>query len=581
MKSLKFTNHNLIALIIFLLALGLRLANLGRLSLSDHEAGLALQAVSLASGENASQLSQPGYISLTSLLFFLFGAGDFLARLVPAVSGSLMTLVPQFFRRQLGGQSSLLLALFLAVDPGLLAFSRTADGTTLALTFSLLAVGFLLNGCRVLGGVGAGLALLGGPLLWPGILSGGVAAWISRKGFTGNTPTTVSGEQATGSTSTRQNLFACGWGYFWLALALTAGIIATQFFLHPQGLNAIANSLVEYLQSWGGGIETPAIQSLLLFFVYEPFFLVLALIRGVKAWFSHNLLDQFFIRWMALAALLSILNPGQSFSTSAWVLIPMLALAARQVEGVLRGKFAFTPQAGAQGFVTFAMVVFLILTVLNIFNGFNTPEDSRLRILAAAGSFIILLLVTYLLGSGWGWETTAVGLKTAVIGLLALSVLSAGWHAAGLGRQPEREMWRIGSTVISNDLLTTTVADISESNTGRRDALDIAIAGLDSPALSWALRDFRNTSTIRDVVSQDTTSVILTPADKLPPLGDHYRGQKIVWDSRPAWDLMNPAEWPTWLFLRRAPPDSTSIMIWVRSDLFPGAAYAEMPADEF
>jgi hypothetical protein len=581
MKSLKFSNQNLIALIIFLLALGLRLANLGRLPLSDNEAGLALQALSLANGDNASLLSQPGYISLTSLLFFLFGASDFLARLVPAVSGSLMTLVPQLFRRQMGGRASLLLALFLAVDPGLLAFSRTADGTTLSLTFSLLAVGFLLNGFRVLGGVCAGLTLLGGPLLWPGILSGGVAAWISRAAFAGNATTTSSREQTPGSTSTPQKPFAGRWGYFWLALALTAGIIATRFFLNPRGLNAIANSLVEYLQSWGGGVKIPAIQSLLLFIVYEPFFLVLALIGGVKAWLSHDLLDQFFIRWMALAVLLSILNPGQTFSTSACVLAPMLALAARQVDSMLRGKFAFTPQAGAQAFVTFALVVFLIMTVLSIFNGFNSPEDSRLRIIAAAGSFAILLLTTYLLGSGWGWASTAAGLRTAVMGLLALSVFSAGWNAAGLGRHPDREMWRIGRTVISKDLLTTTVADISEYNTGRRDTLDITIAGLDSPALSWALRDFRNTSTIRDVVSEDTSSIILTPADKLPPLGDRYRGQKIIWDSQPAWNLMNPQEWPAWLFFRRAPLDSTSIMIWVRSDLFPGAVFTEMPADEF
>jgi hypothetical protein len=579
MKSTKFSNENLLAMIIFLAALVYRLIELGRVPLSDHEAALALPALSLANGAGASLLSQPGYISPTSLLFFLFGASDFLARLIPAVSGSLLALSPILFRKHLGTRTSLVLSVLLAVDPGLLAFSRTADGTTMVLAFSLLAAGLIFNRRMIMGGVCAGLALLGGPLLWPGVITCSLAGWLSRSAFAGEYPV-VSVEKAQDENgSSFQKKFLINWKGFSLVLVLTSIIIATQFFLHPQGLNAIANSLVDYFKSWGSGFTAPAIQSLLLFFLYEPFFLLLALFRGIKAWFAGNEFDKFLMRWMLLAIIVSFVNPGQSFASSAWVLIPMLALAARQIDALLAKKLDFTPQAGAQAFVTFALIVFIIMTLVGLSNGLASIEDTRLQIIAVAGSFAILGLTTYLLGSGWGWGTTAAGIRIAFFGLLALSVFSAGWHAAGLGSQPDRELWRIGRTVISGDLLKTTLGDISEYNTGRRDTIDVTVAGMDSTALDWALRDFENVTHVTDVVSAEQASILLMPAEKLPPLGDRYRGQKIVWDSRPAWEIMNPEEWPAWLFFRKANPDSTSIIIWTRVDLFPGSKLPEIPAD--
>ncbi|MHC1784482.1 MAG: hypothetical protein AB9891_17300 [Anaerolineaceae bacterium] len=579
MKTIKFSNENLSALIIFLAALGFRLIDLGRVPLSDHEARLALTALSLAKGTGASMLSQPGYISLTSLLFFLFGSSDFLARLIPVVSGSLLALSTIFYRKQLGTRTSLVLAVLFAIDPGLLALSRTADGTTMVLVLTLMAAGMLFNGRMILGGVCAGLALLGGPLLWPGAITGGLAVWLSRGAFTGDGQVVSTDQEQDENKSYFQKLFSGNWTGFWLALGLTAGIVATQFILHPQGLNAIANGLVDYFKSWSSGFTAPTIQSLLLFFLYEPFFLLLAFFRGIKAWFTGNEFDKFLMCWMLLAILVSFINPGQVFSSAAWVLIPMLALSARQIDGIFAKKLDLTPQAGAQAFVTFALTIFIVFTLVGLSNGLSSPEDTRLQIIAVAGSFAILALTTYLLGSGWGWGNTAAGIRIAVFGLLALSVFSAGWHAAGLGRQPDREMWRIGRTVISGDLLKTTLGDISEYNTGRRDTLDVTVAGMESAALDWELRDFKKVTFITYVVSDEKASILLTPAEKLPPLGERYRGQKIVWTSQPAWEIMNPEEWPAWLFFRKATLDTSSIIIWVRSDLFPGSASGDIPVN--
>ena len=67
----KIRNEHLLYLLAFLLALGLRLANLGKAPLSDFEAGWALQSLALARGETVTLGALPGYIFPTTLLFFL------------------------------------------------------------------------------------------------------------------------------------------------------------------------------------------------------------------------------------------------------------------------------------------------------------------------------------------------------------------------------------------------------------------------------------------------------------------------------------------------------------------------------
>ena len=70
----------------FILAAALRFIQLGALPLSDSEAEWALQALKVSQGMRPTLGPQPIYILPTSALFFLFGASNFLARFVPAVT---------------------------------------------------------------------------------------------------------------------------------------------------------------------------------------------------------------------------------------------------------------------------------------------------------------------------------------------------------------------------------------------------------------------------------------------------------------------------------------------------------------
>jgi hypothetical protein len=57
---------------------------LDSISFTQSELVLVNQALQISQRVNASTSNVPAYTGMTGLLFFLFGAGDILARLMPA-----------------------------------------------------------------------------------------------------------------------------------------------------------------------------------------------------------------------------------------------------------------------------------------------------------------------------------------------------------------------------------------------------------------------------------------------------------------------------------------------------------------
>src|SRR5512138_2192460 len=184
----------------FLIALGFRLILLGASPLTDSEATLALQALHIAQGKAPLLDAQPGYILFTSILFAVINSTNFMARLLPALAGSALVFAPYFFREKIKPEPALILAFLFAIDPGLVALSRQANGTILAVTFLLFAWGMWLNRRLVPAGVFAGLALLSGTSLWAGLLVLGLTG-LFLQGM--QTKSTASDEAKTTDQSSR------------------------------------------------------------------------------------------------------------------------------------------------------------------------------------------------------------------------------------------------------------------------------------------------------------------------------------------------------------------------------------------
>ena len=73
----------------------------------------------------------------TALSFFLFGVGDYTARIPLAVFGSALVALPWFLRNRLGTAGALLLSAGIAFSPTLLYFSRFAHPDSYMALFTL------------------------------------------------------------------------------------------------------------------------------------------------------------------------------------------------------------------------------------------------------------------------------------------------------------------------------------------------------------------------------------------------------------------------------------------------------------
>jgi len=73
----QFLMETIIYSVIILIGVGLRFALLGHHPLNDGEASLALQALALSRGEETVLSGEPGFLSLTTVSFFIFPIQNF------------------------------------------------------------------------------------------------------------------------------------------------------------------------------------------------------------------------------------------------------------------------------------------------------------------------------------------------------------------------------------------------------------------------------------------------------------------------------------------------------------------------
>lgn len=127
--------------------------------------------------------NSPLLYALHSLLFWIGADGDVAARWAPALFGTLLVLLPWYLRPYFGRTWALTVALLLAIDPWLTAYSRLADGLILSIFFgmltlvSILRLGLPVDGSHeaaesarqrwlYLSAVSAGLLLVSGVGAW-------------------------------------------------------------------------------------------------------------------------------------------------------------------------------------------------------------------------------------------------------------------------------------------------------------------------------------------------------------------------------------------------------------------------------
>ena len=111
---------------------------------------------------------------------------------------------------------------------------------------------------------------------------------------------------------------------------------------------------------------------------------------------------------------------------------------------------------------------------------------------------------------------------------------------------------------------------------GNDNMAPVVIAGLDSPALEWALREHQ----VQVVESLDVSSapyLVVTPLQNDPALSSTYRGQDFTWRKTFLWNETLPQDWIRWVTLREIPQTGESIILWARDDLFLNSSNQNSP----
>lgn len=559
MQKRQFTYENLLYILAFALALAVRLLNLGKHPLSDFEAGWALQAWDLGLGQLAVPGPQPGYLSLTSIFFAVFGSNDAMARLWPAIAGSLMVLSPLAFGEKLGRKAALILAFALALDPGLVALSRQAGSPIVAISFIVLTIGLAYQRKPAWSGICFGLALLGGPAVWLGLLGLGIAWLLSRlAGVSLETRIPESGEPPQPPVE-----FIRKWMLFTVGTIL---IVSTRFFTYPAGIGAWAESLGEFLRAWVQPSAVPALRLLVATVAYQPLMIIFAIVAVFLTWKRDRAFTMGLGLWGLVTLGLAMAYPGRQVGDVAWMLVPLWILAAKALadcfDNWIKNPIALA-QAGA-------IVVLLALTWITLSGlRFALEESRNLRLLIILGIVALAGLSTAFVGLGWSWKIARAGAVLGIVASFSIYGISTMMSATQIRPNSPAELWSPTPGTGQAQLLVDSLRDLSLFYAGEESSLEMTSL-IDSTSLRWALKDFSAVSYATALGDGILPPVVIAdPGSENLPWSATYRGQDFPWELHPGWDGVLPVNWVDWLVLRKVPLQKDMIILWARSDLFP------------
>ena len=591
-RANKITWNVASALFVVAFACGLfvRVLALDGVPLSGDEAAQVLWSWNWLHGSASSFVGSPLLFSLNVVVFALFGASDLTARIVPALIGSGVILLPVLLREQLGRVGALVAAFVLAFSPSLVFFSRQADGAMLASTFGLAALTFAWRYLNLraqrdanFAAVFAALALLSSPEVWTIALALILFTLMIRAGWVTHLAPKNSG--------------------FDFQVARQSGIIfvatfvgfATFLLLHRAGIGDAFSLLGTWLDGWmpGGSLFDP-FRALV---VYEPialFFGVAAIVDLSFAWRTQSqerpLLFAFGV-WALVAFFLLAFSGDKNPARVVVAVVPFILLASyyigtwteRLIESIRFSPAAMElllTQEAPVLFLASAITGFLYLLIAEFaMRGGLSATDTLSALMGrapnpdAGGTFVALIIFIGILSVTFVTLAT-VGVERAKnVAVFFLLVVLSVWtirqvafvnfagaphgtaHFFGLNPQ---ELLITRATSPSVRDLADDVRDVSRWRANHVYSLVLAIDASLSPVVRWELRDFPYARIMPSPAPLDHQALIL-PVDAPAPGADWIAQSYRVGTVRVP--QSNFLRW--FLFRDLGAVESVNVVLWI------------------
>lgn len=550
--------------VLLVVAFAMRFTQLGSLRpLSPLEAAPAwaawLDAMGLHS-EGLAAATSPLLYTVQRFLFWLTAGGsDAVARLFPALVGSLLVLAPWALRRQLGRGGALALSLLLAIDPWHVVFSRLGDGAILSAASGLLLWIALLNwrhlsiGQLRAAAAVAALLLLSGPLAWlflPTLLATALLFPPTR-------------------TLDRRD-----WIGLFTAFAAVLLLVGTGWLVHWQGLGMVSRSLTQAFSYLTAESPYPRHWPLLRLLVDQP--LLVAFGGGGLAllWWkartpaSDRRWVWLLTDWIVYDLVLLLLLPGRHPALLLLLQLPLALAAATAISHLVR--FALTATNWQDGALIAITTVALLVTSYFLTAGYLMPGNFDARVLL----FYAILPVLLAFFVWWsGWRTTVQVTGLVALGLLLAATLSSSWML-NLRSELQRGNDLFAVTTQANvHLLADDVAKLNAIRLGDPGAgrLLVAVGGEVRPVLGWYLRfvkDLRFVESLDPALFGDGTLAITPPGEtpslpvaavgsRYPISGRWLPGGFENWGARLRWVLYRES---------RELPVQESVVLWVQEE---------------
>ncbi len=507
-------------IVMLALAALLRLAALNHVPLAPDEAASALASLDAARGAGwVSTAESPLLLVGNGWLFLLFGGGDGLARLIPALTGVALVGLPFLWRKRLGDVGALVAAGLLLLSPTALFAARRLESTCLGVGGALLLLTALMAGAHDdrltrltpwLIGIGLTLGLTGGPSFYDVLLSG-LVAWVFYRWISGapvRSPLRTWGRPALGGL-VGALLVSIGLGWRW------------------NGWSGIAEGLAAWLTSWrvaGGGLS-----AVWLLFLYEPVTLFLALMGLVWAVKKAAPLALALALWGAWGLLVVGLRPGATPLAVLAAVAPLTLLAGYGVQQTLSGiPAALFPWIGGHGLVSFVFLVPAGLALAAYANesavGFIgvAGNVNVIYILGAVVLISLQALIALLFSLTVPLQKVWRGVALGVALMLLVTQVGFAWGLAFVRPTSPAEPAVVAATSPDLWMLREMLDTLAIRREQRRDDFEVAVVAADAPTAAvvrWTLRDFARL-TVTASWPVEMKGVVIAAPTATPPAGE-------------------------------------------------------------